>query len=108
MSSVKRGGEFDLPIMDLPAFDLPTGPGIPPMEDFGSGFGPMDFGALTDEEPETGQKSVERKVAEIKTGFMARANADQKRPGHRQRVLVLPVLRDARAEERFFAGHGVW
>ena len=80
-SGRKRGGEFDLPIMDLPTFDLPTGPGIPPMEDFGGGFeldGFDDF-AADGGEPRAEKKSVEKKVAEIKTGFMARANTDQKR-----------------------------
>ena len=75
-SKLKRGGLIDLPMMELPAFDLPTGLGIPDISSFGEGFG--GFGGLTSD-PGEEQKSVEQKVAEVKTGFMAKANAEAKR-----------------------------
>ena len=80
-SKLKRGGLIDLPMMELPAFDLPTGLGIPDFSD-GGGFGDAGelggFGNLLGD-PGEEQKSVEQKVAEVKTGFMARANGEAKR-----------------------------
>lgn len=69
---MKKSVDFDLPMMDLPDFSLPSLPGMPDIPGL-SGASNEDDGSDDADEP------VERKVAVAQTEFMKRAQAEQKR-----------------------------